>query len=115
MSTNSSINEIHNSKTKNTVQSYVKTFTMLFLLAILATLLSYWINANYSLSNNVINYFQIFSLLVEATALGQCKNIQTWGRVSPAEKLDERLHRFFTASGIFLIILSLQLETTIAV
>lgn len=98
-------------KIKEVWSSYLKWFMGAAALAIFASILAYYLNICLPFTNLQIRIFQIFSTVLEAASLGQCGyNIQTWGGVSPAEKLNGLLFTIFSSIGFFLIAFSFQLE-----
>lgn len=99
-------------KVKQVCVSYLKWFLGAGVLAIIGTVGAYLLNTSYPLSGFQIKVLQIFSLVLEAGSLGQCGySIQTWGGVSPAEKLNQKLFTLFSSIGFLLIIFSFQLES----
>ena len=101
----------HNEKIKEVWFSYLKWFMRAGILAFFASLAAHYLNIYLPCTGLQIRIIQIFSLVLEAGSLGQCGyGIQTWGEVSPAEKLNERLFTLFSSIGVFLIVFSFQLE-----
>jgi hypothetical protein len=99
------------SENKEVFFSYLKWFIGLTVLASLGSVLAFYVNAAAPLSGLVIRILQIFGVILEATSLGQCgPSIQTWGGISPAEKLDQKLFMVFSSTGFFFIVFSFQLE-----
>lgn len=106
------VNTQKREKTKQVYVSYLKWFLGAGVLAIIGTIAAYLLNTSHPLSGFQIRVLQIFSLVLEAVSLGQCGySIQTWGGVSPAEKLNQKLFTAFSSMGFFLIIFSFQLES----
>ena len=104
-------NASQNEKIKEVGYSYLKWFFGAALLAGLGSVAAYYINASAPLSELPIRILQIFSLVLEATSLGQCGySIQTWGGTSPAEKLNQKLFTIFSSIGFFFVVFSFQLE-----
>lgn len=96
------VNTQQREKIKQVYVSYLKWFLGSSLLAILGTIAAYLLNTSYPLSGNLIKFLQIFSSVVEMVSLGQCGyNIQTWGGVSPAERLNEKLFARISLIGFF--------------
>ena len=101
-----------NRKTREVWSSYLKWFTGAAALATFASILAYYLNIYLPFTNLQIRIFQIFGIVLEAASLGQCGySIQTWGGVSPAEKLNGLLFTIFYSIGFFLIAFSFQLES----
>lgn len=106
------VNQLQEEKIRKVYGSYLKWFLGAGLLAIMGAIGAYLLNSSYPLSGLQIRAIQIFSLVLEACSLGQCGySIQTWGGVSPPEKLNQKLFTLVSSIGFFLIIFSLQLES----
>jgi uncharacterized membrane protein len=100
-----------NEKIKEVGYAYLKWFLGAALLAGLGSVAAHYINAYAPLSALQIRILQVFSLVLEATSLGQCGySIQTWGGTSPAEKLNQKLFAIFSSIGFLFIVFSFQLE-----
>ena len=111
MTEKTSLNIEQQKKINQVYISYLKWFIGSGCLAIMGTVAAYFLNIFYPLPGFLIKGLQIFSLVVEAASLGQCGyNIQTWGGISPAEKLNEKLFAGVSSIGFFLIIFSFKLE-----
>ncbi|MGC1879193.1 MAG: hypothetical protein WA347_06810 [Rhabdochlamydiaceae bacterium] len=96
---------------KEVIYSYLKWFLGAAFLAGLGSMAAYYANAFVPLSGFQIRIFQIFSLVLEVTSLGQCGySIQTWGGTSLAEKLNQKLFAIVSSIGFFFIVFSFQLE-----
>lgn len=91
--------------------SFGKIFLLSAILAVCATSGAFWINSYLPLSGWLVRIFQILGATIEVTSLGQMGwKIQTWDGETPAEKLNSRLHTWFTLTGFSLLVFSYQLE-----
>lgn len=101
-------------KTRLVYLSYVKCFCGAMVLAILGSLTATLLNEllpSHLLTPRAVHLFQMFSLVLEATSLGQSEwNVQPSHHLSRADKINNRLFFFLSRFGFFLIICSYQLK-----
>lgn len=91
--------------------AYFKSFIGCFLIVVIGLCVSYTINTYYPLDERMIGLVQAFSVVPgSATLFGaQTWNIQAWSATSPAEVLNQKLFRCFSAIGLFVAVVAFSL------
>lgn len=108
---NEQVDQVGRQKVKEVKLSYCKWFCGALVLAGFATYLAFVINSLHFFTLLHIKILRIFSLAMEASALGQLGySIQTWCGKSDAEMLNYRLFVTLSSIGFLLATFSWQLE-----
>ncbi len=97
---------------QNVIKSYCKAAIISFILICFIHCLAIWINTFHFFSKSFIQGFQSFSIIPIATSvLGQKGwEIQTYGGISPAEKMNQKLFKIISIIGFFLAVFAFHLK-----